>query len=83
MKLSILSSLALPGKYCRFSQKMPFSGSKLTVLEAKRVKIGLQKQLWQPEEQTFFDRVFLFLWQKDQAKTCKIEILTSHALPEK
>jgi hypothetical protein len=35
--LSILSYYALPERYCEFS----FLGSKLTVLEAKRVKIGL------------------------------------------
>jgi hypothetical protein len=32
---------------------MPILGSKLKVLKAKPVKIGLQKHLWQQEEQTF------------------------------
>jgi hypothetical protein len=46
-KTSILTSHAMPEKYCLF----------FIVLEAI-VKIDLQKQLWQPEEQTFLNCLF-------------------------
>jgi hypothetical protein len=39
-------------KYCHSNEKLPVFVIKLTVLEAKSVKIGLRKQLWQQEEQT-------------------------------
>jgi hypothetical protein len=55
-----LSSHVLPEKFSRFSQNALFR-AKFTFIEAKRVKIGLSKQLQQPEKQTFFEIVFLFL----------------------
>jgi hypothetical protein len=43
----------MPENFRGFSKNTFFEGNR-TVLEAKIVKIGLQKQLWQPEEQTLF-----------------------------
>ena len=36
-------------------------GVKTTVLDGKSVKIGFQKQLWQQEEQIYFEMFFLSL----------------------
>ena len=52
-------------------------------LGQKVVKLGIQKQLWQPKLQTFFELDFCFESSKDQLKMCKITILSSHAWPEK
>ena len=35
-------------------------------------KTGIQKQLWEPELQTFFQIVFVSGWMKDQIIFCKI-----------
>jgi hypothetical protein len=45
VQLSILSSIALQGKYCRFSQKKPFL-RKIHCFRGKTSENGLQKQLW-------------------------------------
>ena len=52
-------------------------------LEPKAAKLGIQKQLWQPKLQTFFEMDFCFVSSKDQAKMCKISVLSSHGLQEK
>ena len=75
-KISILSSHALLENNVDFVKKSLF-------LEQKPVKLGIQKPLWQPKLQTFFETVFCSVWLKDQAKMCKITILSFHALPEK
>jgi hypothetical protein len=62
-------------KQLRFCHKMPVFVAKLTFLRQKAEKLGLQKQLWQPEGQTF--KIFFYIeWLKDQVKILKIAILS-------
>jgi 16S rRNA U1498 N3-methylase RsmE len=61
--------------------KNAFFEEKLTVLKAKRLKIRLQKQLWQQEQ--IKKKLYLVMCLKDQLKLCKTTTLSFHALPEK
>ena len=78
-------------KMCKFiiSSFHAFAGkiirilSKKAVFEPKAAKLHIQKQLWQPKGQTFYEMNFCFVSSKDQIKMCKITILSFHAFAGK
>ena len=62
---------------------MTVFGLKFTVFRAKSSEIGRTKTALADKGAIFCEMGFFFVWLKNQAKMCKIIILSSHALPEK